>query len=446
MRTGRSRRPVWLLAAANGISATGSLAAYTALTYEVYRSTGSPYWVSAAAFASFALAGAAAPVAGWLADRYDRRRVMIGSDLAAAVVYLAAAALASSPLALIALTALGAAAQAPFRPASMAALPNVAAPEDLNWANGLLGSTLSAGIVAGPVVGGLLLSATGASGAFLANAASFVLSAVIVSFVRGKFQPEGATAERPKVDRGSGYRLAMADPVLRTVLIVEALFTLGFGIGIAGDAPLASDLGTGPGGYAAIITAWGVGQVLAGLAMTRWPARTPRADLRALGGGLALMAIAMFATAALPAALADRRRPVHRRRRHGRRLRPARRRHPAQRARRGARPGVRRAGRRDVGRQPRRSRAERDRDRDVRRPVGLRGRRRAGGRGRGDRDRDQARITTGVPVGASFMIRTMSSLCTRMQPFEARVPIRLGAFVPWMAMGLPAAQPWSASE
>jgi MFS family permease len=34
--------------------------------------------------------------------------------------------------------------------------------------------------------------------------------------------------------------------------------------------------------------------------MTRWPARTPRADLRALGGGLALMALAMFATAALP--------------------------------------------------------------------------------------------------------------------------------------------------
>ena len=34
--------------------------------------------------------------------------------------------------------------------------------------------------------------------------------------------------------------------------------------------------------------------------MTRWPERTPRADLRALGGGLALMSMAMFATAALP--------------------------------------------------------------------------------------------------------------------------------------------------
>jgi MFS family permease len=298
--TRMSRGPVRLLAAANGVSATGSLAAYTALTYEVYRRTGSPYWVSAAAFVSFALAGAAAPVAGWLADRYDRRRVMIGSDLAAAVVYLAAAALASSPVALIALTAVGAAAQAPFHPASMAALPNIAAAKDLNWANGLLGSTYSAGIVAGPVAGGLLLSTTGAGGAFLANAGSFILSALLVARVRGRFQPAPTAGERPKVDRGSGYRLALADGVLRTVLIVEALFTLGFGIGIAGDAPLAKDLGAGPGGYAAIITGWGIGQVLAGLAMTRWPERPPRADLRALGGGLAVMGVAMFATAALP--------------------------------------------------------------------------------------------------------------------------------------------------
>ena len=44
------------------------------------------------------------------------------------------------------------------------------------------------------------------------------------------------------------------------------------------------------------------------------------------------------------------------------------------------------------------------------------------------------------------MIRMMSSLWTRMQPFDARVPIRLGAFVPWIAIGFPAAQPWSASE
>ena len=80
-----------LLATAEAISATGSLAAYTALTYEVYHLTGSAYWVSTAAFASFALAGAAAPFAGWLADRYDRRRVMIASDLSAAAVYAVAA-------------------------------------------------------------------------------------------------------------------------------------------------------------------------------------------------------------------------------------------------------------------------------------------------------------------------------------------------------------------
>ena len=269
---------------------------------------------------------------------------------------------------------------------------------------------------------------------------------MIVARVRGQFQPERTAGERAKVDRGSGYRLALAHPVLRTVLIVEALFTLGFGIGIAGDAPLAEDLGTGPGGYAAIITAWGVGQVLSGLAMTRWPDRTPRADLRALGGGLALMALAMFATAALPAlwqivavqfvggvgmsvvyvlrsGVIQRSAPDEVR---GRVF--------------AALDAVMSAG--SLGGPG----DERARDRRVRRAVGLRDRGRAGDRRRRDRDRDQARISTGVPVGASFMIRRMFSFVTRMQPFEARVPIRLGALVPWMAIGLPAAQPCSASE
>jgi MFS family permease len=294
-----SRQAVRLLATAEAISATGSLAAYTALTYEVYHLTGSAYWVSTAAFASFALAGAAAPFAGWLADRYDRRRVMIGSDLSAALIYAAAAIGATEPFLLVLVTALGTLAAAPFRPAGNAALPNLVEAEDLARANGLLSSAHSIGIVAGPVAGGLLVAASGATGAFIINAASFVLSALLVGRVRGNFAAPGRSTHE-SVERGAGFRVAAGDPLLRCLLATEFLLLLGIGIGIAGDAPLARELGAGPAGYAAIITSWGLGSVLAGLALSRWPERPPRVDLGGLGVGLVMIAVAMAGTALLP--------------------------------------------------------------------------------------------------------------------------------------------------
>ncbi len=69
---------------------------------------------------------------------------------------------------------------------------------------------------------------------------------------------------------------------------------------MAADAPLATSLDAGPGGYAAIITAWGLGSALAGLAMARWPARSVSADLTGLAAGLGLMTLAWIGTAALP--------------------------------------------------------------------------------------------------------------------------------------------------
>ena len=79
------------LAAARLVSVTGGDAAYIALVALVYDRTGSPLWVSAALLAMIGVGGLAAPFAGMLGDRVDRRRVLIGSDLTAAVLFLAIA-------------------------------------------------------------------------------------------------------------------------------------------------------------------------------------------------------------------------------------------------------------------------------------------------------------------------------------------------------------------
>jgi MFS family permease len=79
------------LALARLVSLTGGGAAYIALIAAVYDETGSAAWVSAALFSGVIGTVLAAPFAGWLGDRYDRRVVMIAADLAAAGVSTAMA-------------------------------------------------------------------------------------------------------------------------------------------------------------------------------------------------------------------------------------------------------------------------------------------------------------------------------------------------------------------
>jgi MFS family permease len=81
------RTAVRRLALARVISVTGSAAAYTALMFEIYDQTGSSVWLAAALILTEGVTGLVGPLASVLGDRFDRRTVMIVSDLAAAVCF-----------------------------------------------------------------------------------------------------------------------------------------------------------------------------------------------------------------------------------------------------------------------------------------------------------------------------------------------------------------------
>src|SRR5215217_5965746 len=140
------------------VSITGGSAAYIALVAAIYGETKSALWVSAALFSGVLGSVVAAPYAGWLGDRFDRRRVLVAADLAAAGVS-SAMALSGGPLALVVLMGISAVVQSPFEPASAAALPNLVAAEEVPRANALVASTASAGYLVGPLVGGVVLGA-----------------------------------------------------------------------------------------------------------------------------------------------------------------------------------------------------------------------------------------------------------------------------------------------
>jgi hypothetical protein len=101
------------LAPGHLVSLSGGSAAYIAIVAAIFGLTGSALWVSAAIFSGVVASVASAPGAGWIGDRLDRRRVLIGSDVAAAAVSLAMAATAKQAAALVVLIGVSSIAQSP---------------------------------------------------------------------------------------------------------------------------------------------------------------------------------------------------------------------------------------------------------------------------------------------------------------------------------------------
>ncbi len=126
------------------------------------------------------------PIGGALADRIDRRRLMIAADLARAALCLPLL-LVDSPgtvwLVFVLLASISVF-TASFEPASSAAVPNVVDPEDLAAANSLVGSAWGTMLAVGAALGGLVVTLFGRDAAFLGNTASFLLSAWLLLRVR----------------------------------------------------------------------------------------------------------------------------------------------------------------------------------------------------------------------------------------------------------------------
>jgi MFS family permease len=239
------------LAASRLASLTAGSAAYIALISAIYNETGSALWVSAALFFGVVGSVVGAPAAGWIGDRFERRRVMVGSDIAAALVAAVMALTVDSALALALLFGLLAVVESPFEPSSASAMPNLVRPEKLPRANALVAGTSSASYLVGPLIGGLLLGAGASAAELLAvDAASFLLSAVLVVSIRRPFGLGAGTESEPGV--WAGVRLIVDEPVLRVLVTATMVSLLGMGIVNVANYPLSIHLGGGTEGYGAL--------------------------------------------------------------------------------------------------------------------------------------------------------------------------------------------------
>jgi MFS family permease len=289
------------LAFARLISLSGGSAAYIALVAAIYGATGSALWISAAIFSSVVGSILAAPLAGWLGDRFDRRRVMIIADTAAAVVSLAMAVTSRNAAVLVVLLGVSSIAQAPFEPASAAAMPNLVTEGLIGRANALVAATSSAAYLLGPLCGGGVL-ALGASPAllFVIDAATFLISAIVVGGIRQSFG-RGSIADHPGAF--AGVRLIVRDSTLLLPVVAGMISLLGIGIVDVASYPLSIHLGSGTGGYGAMTALLGggglLGAAIAGLVVTKSPGAVLAAAFIASAAGLALAGIAPVVVIAL---------------------------------------------------------------------------------------------------------------------------------------------------
>jgi MFS family permease len=230
-----------------------------------------------------------------LGDRFNRKRVMIVSDLAGAGLFLAMA-FVDSPGPLLALAFLTAVAETPFLSASMAAIPNMVEEKDIGWANGLIALGRNGGILIGPLIGGVLLAWLGPGSVFAINAASFVVSAGLVATVRGRFSGERDDASEFAGMR-AGFRFLARDFVLRTMALSWMAMILGLGMTMVADVPLVQLFDTGAWGYGVLISCWGAGSIVGSLA-GRWLNAANEAP--AFVAGTAVLAVTSVAIGVSP--------------------------------------------------------------------------------------------------------------------------------------------------
>jgi MFS family permease len=275
-RSALQARDLRLLFTALIASASGSWAYNVALLAYVYERTHSLGWVGAAGLGRYLPALLFSTYGGVIAERYERIRVMISSDLLCALLQaaLVVVAAAKGPAALaIGLAALTSTCNVVYNPAVAATIPSIVSEDDLVAANAMNGTIDNLVVILGPAIGAALLVFGSPALTFGVNAGSFVLSALIVSLIRTRSRPVDVTEKGtagPLEQMKVGVRTIASLPAARTLVLFCALVSFVYGTDtVLFMGASAHKLGTGTHGFGYLLAGLGVGGVLMAPAVNR---------------------------------------------------------------------------------------------------------------------------------------------------------------------------------
>jgi MFS family permease len=175
------------------------------------------------------------PWAGTVADRVDRRKILIMSNAAAFVSVLLLFAVRSEATAPLALVAVGAIAvsKAFYSPAASAALPNLVDPEDLAAANTVAGSAWGTMTVVGASLGGVVSSVFSPYICFAVTAVCLLAGSLLTLLIRRPMQAPRSGGAQPVPALAAlleSVRYIAARPRLRALVTVKSAVGLGNGV------------------------------------------------------------------------------------------------------------------------------------------------------------------------------------------------------------------------
>jgi MFS family permease len=279
-----------LLFSARAISYVGTYLAPIAVAFAILDNGGGATAVGLS-FAAWTLAQVAMlAVGGVVGDRVPRRVVMVGSDIASAVVRTTMGVLLVSGHAevwqLIALQACGGAAVAFYSPASYGLVREVVPEDELQQANGLLAIARYAAFPLGAAIGGSIVALVGPGTALLVDAATYATSALLLSRIDVVSIARAGAGFLQELREGWSAFVEQTW-VWVLVLYVSLYFLLTYAPFFVLGPYVAKHSMDGARSWAFVVTGEGVGALLGGLAGLRWRPRQPMVTT-----GLLLMASA----------------------------------------------------------------------------------------------------------------------------------------------------------
>ncbi len=283
VRTNPNYRRLWLGDVASNFGDWfNTIAIYTLIE----RLTGSPLALGLVFITKSLPFALASPLAGLIADRVNRRHLMIVSDVLRALIVLGLF-FVREPEHVIWIYILGSLQMivgAVFIPARSASIPNITSPRELLTANALSAATWSALLALGAALGGFVTAWIGEHAVFVIDSATYLVSAWLIWRTvipqETDAAPEGPifrTAHRQVVD---GWKFMWRDPQIGRIALTKTAWAIGGGglvymLAMFGQVMVPAAPAVGIGWfYAARGLGTGLGPIVmraSGVAKRRWP-------------------------------------------------------------------------------------------------------------------------------------------------------------------------------